>query len=328
MVLYRTLATQEEIDAQYDVERAVPDFGPYADFFVGRSAYARASLPCALDVRFGPTRDEYVDIFPASQPGAPVLVFIHGGYWRMLSAKEFSLVALGLAPHNVTVVITNYALCPKVTIDEITRQSRAAIAWLGRKAVQYNGDPSRIHVAGHSAGGQQVGMLLATDWNGEYGLPQDIVKSAVAISGLFDLSPFPYSWLQPKLLLTHETIRRQSPLFHLGPSPARLLVTLGGDESPEFHRQSQEYLGGWTACGNRGSAFEQPGRNHFTAIYDYADPAAPLTRATLDLMHHAPVAAPALAASMPAAKPKPVEGGPVPTYGQAPPRLSFERDRT
>ena len=324
MALYRTLATQEEIDAQYDVERAVPDFRPYADFFIGRSALARESLPCALDVRFGPTRDEYVDIFPARQAGAPVLVFIHGGYWRMLSAKEFSLVALGLAPHNVTVVVTNYTLCPKVTIDEITRQSRAVIAFLARKAELYNGDPSRIHVAGHSAGGQQVGMLLATDWDGEYGLPADIIKGAVAISGLFDLSPFPYSWIQPKLLLTHETIRRQSPLFHVGTSPTPLVVTLGGDESTEFHRQSQDYMTAWKACGNRGSMFDQPGRNHFTAIYDYADPAAALTRMTLEVMRIEQAERTVDVKPAPT-KPEPARDS-VPTYGQSLPRLSFERD--
>lgn len=101
--------------------------------------------------RKGPTVDERVEVFPAKEPGAALLVFIHGGYWNWGSSKEFSLVARGPVAHGVTVVVTNYSLCPKVTIAEITRQSHAVIAWLHRKASKFNGDPSRIFVAGHSA---------------------------------------------------------------------------------------------------------------------------------------------------------------------------------
>src|SRR5262245_25605646 len=157
---------------------------PYREWFVNGSAAARADLDCTLDVRFGPTLDETLDIFPARRPGSPVLVFVHGGYWRILSSKEFSLVARGPVAHDVTVVVTNYSLCPKVSIAEITRQSRAAIAWLSREARSFNGDPERIFVCGHSAGGQQVGMVVATDWPGEHGLPQDSIKAGIPISGL------------------------------------------------------------------------------------------------------------------------------------------------
>jgi len=112
MKLYRDFTSQEEIDQEYKVEALVPDMAPYFDLFVGGSEKARRELACVLDVRFGPTLDETVDIFPAKQPGAPILVFIHGGYWHSLSSKEFSLIASGLSAHGVTVVVTNYSLCP------------------------------------------------------------------------------------------------------------------------------------------------------------------------------------------------------------------------
>ena len=128
MKLYRDFISQEAIDSEYNIELAVGDMGPYVEWFVGGSARARAELACVLDVPFGPTRDETLDIFPASRPNAPVLLFVHGGYWRMLSSKEFSLVARGPVAHDVTVVISNYSLCPKVSIAEITRQSRATVA--------------------------------------------------------------------------------------------------------------------------------------------------------------------------------------------------------
>jgi arylformamidase len=128
MMLYRQFATEEEIDKEYDVEKSVPDPQRYAEFNINESKKARDELECLLDVPFGPTVEETLDIFPAQNPDAPILVFIHGGYWRSNSSKGFSWVARGPVALGFTVVITNYALCPKVTLPEITRQSRAAIA--------------------------------------------------------------------------------------------------------------------------------------------------------------------------------------------------------
>src|SRR5215471_5612420 len=284
MKLYRDFTSQEEIDRQYNVEALEPDMRPYVELFGGGSEQARRELPCVLDVPFGPTLDETVDVFPAKQPGAPILVFIHGGCWRSRSSKDFHLVARGPSAHGVTVVVTNYSLCPKVTIAEITRQSRAVIAWLSLEARSFNGDPERIFVCGHSAGGQQVGMVVATDWPGEYGLPQDIIKGGIPISGLFDLSPFRYSWLQPKLLLTHEVIQQQSPLFHIPAAGPPLLVSVGEKEPAEFHRQAADYLAAWRAQGLHGELFTQSGKNHFTAIAGLAETTSSFCQALLDFM--------------------------------------------
>lgn len=285
MKLYRDFTNQEQIDREYDCESAL-DMQPYLEWFVGNSQRARDELTCHLDQRFGPTVDETLDVFPAQQPGAPVLVFVHGGWWRACTSTEFSLVARGLVESGITVVITNYSLCPKVSIDEITRQSRAALAWVHQNIARYNGDPKRIYVAGHSAGGHQVAMLAITDWVGEYGLPADVIKGGIPISGLFDLRPFHYSWLQPKLLLTHETIERQSPLFHIpsDTSAFPLLVTLGGDESAEFHRQSDTFAQAWRAAGAEVRTLDQPGKDHMTAIGGFEDPASPLCRAVVEFV--------------------------------------------
>jgi arylformamidase len=138
-------------------------------------------------------------------------------------------------------VVTNYALCPAVTIDEVVRQTRAAVAWAYRNARSFGGDPERLHVAGHSAGGHLVAMVLATDWPGDYGLPADIIKGATAISGLFDLAPFPYTFLQPKVQLTWDQVRRNSPILHLPATAPPLLVAYGEDETAEFKRQSEDF---------------------------------------------------------------------------------------
>lgn len=280
-MLYREFTTQAEIDAQYDVEKSVPDFSIYADFYEQESQKARTGLECHLDIPYGPTLAEHLDIFPAEQPNAPILVFIHGGYWRLLSSKEFSFVAQGPVAAGVTVVVINYELCPKVTMDEIVRQNRAAIAWIYRHAESFGGDRQRIYVSGHSAGGQLTAMLMATAWERDYGLPQNVIKGGCAISGLFDLAPFPYSWLQPALQLTWAEVRRNSPLNHIPETAGPLIVTYGGDESSEFHRQSQTFLAAWRDRGLAGEYLPQPGLNHFTAIYGFADKESPLCRKIL-----------------------------------------------
>jgi arylformamidase len=284
MNLYRHFTSQEEIDREYNVGAALPDSPRWLHWYGQESAVARRELECVLNVRFGPTLDETVDVFPAARPGAPILVFIHGGYWRWGSSKDFSLVARGPVGRGITVVVTNYSLCPKVTLPEITRQSRAAIAWLHREGRRFSGDPTRIYVAGHSAGGQQVGRLAATDWARGYGLPADTIKGGVPISGIFDLHPLRYSFLQPKLLLTHEVILHESPLLNILPTGPPLLVSLGDAESEEFRRQSTEYLEAWKANGLRGNLLIQEGKHHFSAIEGLADPESALCEALLDFM--------------------------------------------
>jgi arylformamidase len=282
-VLYRDFATQEELDDQYDPARTVPDASAYADFYDTESRKVRQEIEHRLDVAFGPTLPEHVDLYPAGED-APVLVYVHGGYWRARTSKEFGFVARGPVSEGVATVVTNYALCPRVTIDEIVRQTRAAVAWVYKNARSFGGDPGRIHVAGHSAGGHLVAMLLATDWEGEYGLPKDIIEGATAISGLFDLAPFPYSFLQPKLQLGWDQVLRNSPILHLPEAGPPLLVAYGEDETSEFKRQSEEFLAAWTAKGLDGERLILPGKNHYDVIDGFLDAGSPLCSAVLGQM--------------------------------------------
>ena len=284
MKLYRDFTSQEEIDSEYNIENLVPNRLALIEGMAAESARVREELNGVLDVAYGPTLDETMDIFPAARAGAPILVFIHGGYWRSFSHKEFSLVARGPVAHGMTVAVINYSLCPKVMIPEITRQSRAAVAWMHREGPQFNGDPERLFICGHSAGGQQAAMLATTDWAGEYGLPPDTVKGGVAISGIFDLAPLIYSYVQPKLLLTHEIIRRESPLFNIPSSAPPLLLSLGANESLEFHRQAAVFHDAWKANGLEAQLLVQTGKNHMTAIEDLARQGSPLCDALVAFM--------------------------------------------
>lgn len=278
MKLYRDFTTQEEIDAQYNPTAAVPEAPAIIEGWTARSARARTAPGVRLGEKYGPTREEYLDIFPAG-PAAPVHLFVHGGYWRRFSAREHSFVAPVLNAAGIAVVVVNYALCPVVTIDEIVRQVRAAIAWTHANAASFGGDPKRLSVSGHSAGGHLTAMALSTDWPGYYDLPADLVRAGVAISGLFDLAPFPFSYLQPALQLDWAQVHRNSPIRHVPADGPPLVVAVGGAESAEFRRQSRDY-----AAARPGSRYvELPGKNHFTVLEELERPESALFHAVLEV---------------------------------------------
>lgn len=274
--LYREFLDQAQIDAQYNPAIGLSDPAQYGRHYADQSRLARERLRCVLDIPFGPTLAETLDIFPADQPNAPVFVFIHGGYWRALSSKDFSCVALGLQARGITTVVVNYALAPRVSIDEITRQARASLAWVGRHIGEHGGDASRIAIGGHSAGAHLAAMALQTPWAGDYGLPADPFKAAVLVSGLYDLQPLRYSFLQPQIQLDDGVIRRNSPLFSVRPCATPALITWGADESTEFARQSTTFHDAWRAQGNASSLLPQAGAHHYSAIFDFERPDSPL----------------------------------------------------
>lgn len=270
MPLYREFATQAELDRQYDNVAAVPASGAIVAGWTERSARARREPGCRLGVRFGPTRAEHLDVFPAGE-GTPVHLFVHGGYWRRFTAAEFSFVAPPLVRAGTAAVVVNYGLCPDVTMDEIVRQVRASVAWTWANAADFGGDRDRITLSGHSAGGHLVAMALLTDWEGEYGLPADVIKGGLAISGLFDLAPFPYSYLQPALQLTWDQVRRLSPANLVPERAQRLDVVAGADETDELRRQSRDFAALWATKGLPGRHEEVAGADHFTVLERLAE---------------------------------------------------------
>lgn len=258
---------REELDKQYNNRARVSDYLSYFERWKAWSASTRSALRCSLNLPYGASAKETLDFFPASTPDAPVNLFIHGGYWQSLDKEDFSFVAEGMVANGVSCAVVNYGLAPDVTMDEITRQNRAAVVWLWRNARELGIDPRRIYVSGHSAGGHLVGMLLATDWAafGE-GLPADLLRAGCAISGLFDLEPIRLCYLNEVLGMDADMARRNSPVYQTYKHPAALIVALGGLESNEYHRQAAMMRETWFALGYPLSDYVPMDRHHFSLV--------------------------------------------------------------
>jgi arylformamidase len=271
---------QAALDREYDNSGKVANAAGYLAWYPEESARTREILPARLDLRYGPRPGETLDVFlPDGQGPWPVHVFVHGGYWRSLHKEDFSFVARGLQPAGVLVAVIDYELIPAVDMDELVRQVRASVAWLHRNVAALGGDPARLTVSGHSAGGHLVAMLMSTDWGRSAGLPGDVVKAGFGISGLYDLEPIRLSYLNETLGLTMETARRNSPV-HLVPAAAgRLVLPVGAKEGDEYHRQTESLAVAWRRRGLAVEVMEMAGHDHFSIITELGEPGTPLSRA-------------------------------------------------
>lgn len=260
------------LDRLYNNRALVPDHADYFTRWAECSAGARRLQMCELDLPYGDGPLETLDIFPTDRPDAPVLVFIHGGYWRSLDKSDHSFLAPVFTRAGAHVVVPNYALCPSITIPGIVMQMVRALRWTWRHAHQWGGDPSRIHVVGHSAGGHLAAMMLACRWSAfDDALPADLVKSALSISGLYDLRPLARTpFLQADLRLTEADARLASPALMPAPASGVLYSVAGGDESAEFIRHNRLIRQAWGPM--RVPVCEElPGRNHFSVLEALSD---------------------------------------------------------
>lgn len=261
------------LDRMYNNRALVPEHAMHFARWADASDDARAAHPCQTDIAYGDRPLEKLDVFPSKQPGAPVVVFIHGGYWRSLDKSQHSFIAPAFKNQGACVFLPNYDLCPAVTIPQITLQMVKALAWVYRNAKKYGGDPNRIYVVGHSAGGHLAAMLLDCLWPVyDRRLPADLVKGALSISGLYDLEPVMQTpFLKDSLRLTPEQVAMASPAWLPAPRQGVLYTVAGGDESAEFLRHNQLIQQAW---GKKAVPVCEtiPQRNHFSVLEDLTAP--------------------------------------------------------
>ena len=236
------------LEAQYNNRALVPDHPAVMARWKAGSEAARAAHPPQI-LQYGPGERERIDWFDAGK-SAPVVVFIHGGYWQALDAGWFSFVAPPLLAHGVSVAIPTYDLAPTVRLGRIVDQMRAAVDLI------HDRTGARPVVSGHSAGGHMAACLLA----------DGRASAAVSLSGVFDLEPLIPTSLNAALGLDPSGARALSPIQWPAPAGAVLDCIVGGAESDAFQQQSWAMAEQWGAQGAETRFEALPGLNHFTVL--------------------------------------------------------------
>ncbi|WP_193366803.1 alpha/beta hydrolase [Pelagibius marinus] len=283
---------QAALDRELNLRARWPDHPQFFERWARDSGAVRDRLTAHLDLAYGEDPAERLDLFPAEGGrNAPLLAFIHGGYWQALDKGDYSYMAPAFVETGVAFASLNYGLAPDCKIGEMIDQTRRALAWLHRHAGDYGVDPARIVVAGHSAGGHLAAMALSTDWPSfQAGLPAGLLAGGCSISGVYDLEPVRLSYHNKVLHIEAQETLSWSPL-HCLPAADRpggappLLLAVGSEETNEFLRQHAEYAAAWQARGLPLGEVDMTGLHHFTAVDALADRRHALYIAAQQLLH-------------------------------------------
>ena len=275
--------TQEELDRQYEHRNIVANAEEFTAKGRAESKRIRESIPGPRDIAYGPETRQKLDIYPAARPGAPIVVWFHGGRWQMNSKEDSCRPAETFSRAGVNFIATSFRQAPNNPMDTIIDDARRAVAWAYNNAHSFGGDKNRLYIVGHSSGGHMAGMMVTTDWT-KLGLPRDAVKGGLCGSGMYDLEPVRLTFRNEALKLDKESAERNSPIKHIPVPGCPIVVTVGALESDEFRRQSREFAAAWTKAGNKCEFIEVAGLHHFSLSADFNNPQNPAIKAFLALI--------------------------------------------
>jgi len=281
---------QKELDDAYDQSKYAPNLAQIVKRYGTNSEAVRQRLGAPKRLSYGPTPIEGADLYAAKRPNAPVHVFIHGGAWRTGSAKDYAFQAeafVQAGAHFVTLDFVN-VIQTGGDLMPMADQVRRAVAWIYKNAASFDGDSNRIYISGHSSGGHLGGVVMVTDWEKDFGLPQDVVKGGLLCSGMYDLKPARLSARSSYVKFTDEMEHKLSSQRHLDQLNAPVIVAYGTLETPEFQRQTRDFAAAVRAAGKPVQLLVADGYNHFEIIETIANPHGLLGRAALEQMKLAP----------------------------------------
>jgi arylformamidase len=273
---------QAALNSQYNNRLHVPDFAAYLERWDLLSRQTEKELNAVKDLSYGSFLHEELDIYPSLHPSSITLVFFHGGYWHKWGKADFQFIAKAFRAYGITTVLIDYPLAPEVSVDQIVASCRQAVDWLYHNLPEFNGDPARIYISGHSAGAHLAAMLLTTDWK-NFNLDTSVIKGACLISGLFNLFPIRLSDINEVLKMSTEAALRNSPVQYMPASRCPVSIIVGGNETGEFLDQSRELYGCWKE-NIPAEILEIEGLNHYSILDTLPDPGSPLHRAMLRMM--------------------------------------------
>lgn len=266
----------DDLESQYNPRKSVANVEQFAQRCAALSAATRQRRSDArLDLRYGQGRLATLDVFPAAAGGAPVHVFLHGGYWRGRDKSDYSYVADALVPAGITTVVMNYDLCPAVELPAIVQQVREGFRWIHDHARDWGGDPAAITASGHSAGAHLIATALPGA--GEE-VPAWAPRAAVLVSGIYELEPVLSVSVNQEIRLRPEQVDAMSPLRHPPTTSVPLLIVAGGAEPTSWVKQSHDFAKACTAVGGSATYVEMPGAHHYSIMNALETPEGTLAR--------------------------------------------------
>ncbi len=276
--------TDPQIDVDYNVRNTVsPElFDATVEEYRQRSRETVDGLDGFADVRFDPDSTERLDVWGVGGALRPVFVAIHGGYWRALSRHHTAFMAGMLADAGIATVAVDYGLAPHTPLEEIVRQVRAAVAWVYHHGAEHGLDRNRIVVGGSSAGGHLTATTMVSGWQAEFGIPDDVVRAAMPISGLFDIRPLVDSFANEWQGLDDSRASALSPMLQTDRVGPRAVVAVAEHDGVGFLEQSRKFHEAW-ARRAESELLVVPDRNHYDIFLDLAEPDSALGRALLGL---------------------------------------------
>jgi len=269
-----------------NVEVTIDDLPAYQQENGMLSAAARERLPGNCNISYGPENVQKLDIFAPEGDSLPVLIDIHGGGWRGGSKDGRSMVAEAITGAGALWVPIDYGLAPDYRMDQIVDHVRTALAWVYNNIAGQGGDPNKIYVSGNSAGGHLTGTILMPGWHGDYGVPEDVVKGACAMSGVFDLRALYHAegGYKVELGLDLPTAEAFSPLLHLPQNGCPLIISYGAPELDEFRRQSHVYFEAWKNAGFDATEIIVDDAHHFAMSRELANTDGALHKAVVKMV--------------------------------------------
>jgi arylformamidase len=279
------------LDLQFNPRLQVPGFAAHFTKWRDGASTARQQITGQLNLAYGSTKAETFDFFPASGANRPLLIFLHGGYWRGLDKSDFSWVATPFVAQGISVAIANYGLLPVVPLKEIVAQVRRCCVWLYEHARDLGLDRRRFVCSGHSAGGHLTAMMLTTDWPSlSARLPRRLLAGALTISALTDLIPLCEApFLHKDLGLEPAQARELSPAYLECLNEVPIVRAVGALESQEFHAQSELLAKIWPAsC--QAPMINVPEANHMSVCDVLGTPDSCLSQAVHTLIASAVLA--------------------------------------
>jgi arylformamidase len=275
---------QAALDRAYDQTAWAPNMQQVLQRRAAASDAVRSRLGAPRGFAYGPTSVERLDLYPTARPDAPVMVFLHGGAWRGGEARSQAYAAETFVLAGAHWVVPEFATVMDVGLDGMVAQARRAVAWVASNAQSFGGDPARVYVGGHSSGGHLAGNVLVTDWVKDFGLPADVVKGGLCVSGMYDLRPVRLSARSSYVKFDDRIEHELSPQRHLRRLHAPVIVAYGERDSPEFQRQSREFAEAVKQAGWLRRLVVAPGLNHFEVPETLTGPDGLLGRVALELM--------------------------------------------